>query len=114
VVETLLAGEADVGPLDSYAYDLLCRHDPALMAGVRVLDSTGWVPMPLLVGSLDGDMGVARELGLVLQGAADDPAARPILADLGLAGFARPDASDYQITLDWDADARAAGYAIVM
>ena len=114
VVETLLAGEADVGPLDSYAYDLLCRHDPALMAGVRVLDSTAWVPMPLLVGSLGGDMGVARELGLVLQAAADDPTAAPILAELALTGFARPDASDYRITLDWDADARARGYAIVM
>jgi len=114
VVETVLAGEAEVGPLDSYAYDLLCRHDPLLMAGVRVLDSTGWAPMPLLVGSLGGDTGVARELGLVLQGAADDPVVLPILAELGLAGFARPDPSDYRITLDWDADARAQGYAIVM
>jgi ABC-type phosphate/phosphonate transport system substrate-binding protein len=114
VVETVLAGEADVGPLDSYAYDLLCRHDPALMAGVRVLDSTRWVPMPLLVGSVGGDAGVARELGLVLAGAADDAAARPILADLVLAGFARPAAPDYNVTVSWDAEARAAGYAIVM
>jgi len=114
VVETVLAGAAEVGPLDSYAYDLLCRHDPGLMAGVRVLDSTAWVPMPLLVGSLGGDAGVARELGLVLQAAASDPIARPILADLALAGFARPEADDYRVTVAWDTDARAAGYAIVM
>ncbi|MDB5363706.1 MAG: ABC-type transport system substrate-binding protein [Rhodospirillales bacterium] len=114
VVETILAGVADVGPLDSYAHDLLCRHDPDLMAGVRVLDSTEWVPMPLLVGSLNGDAGVARELGLVLQGAAGDPAARPILAALALAGFVRPEAQDYRVTVEWDADAHAAGYAIVM
>jgi ABC-type phosphate/phosphonate transport system substrate-binding protein len=114
VVDAILAGEADVGPLDSYAYDLLCRHDPALMAGIRVVDSTEWVPMPLLVGSLGGDVGVARELGMVLQCAAKDPLARPILANLALAGFARPDAGDYSVTVDWDTDARDAGYAIVM
>ena len=114
VVETIHAGEADVGPLDSYAYDLLCRHDPALMAGVRVVESTAWAPMPLLVGSPGGDVGVARELGLVLQGAATDPVAAPILADLALAGFARPDAADYAVTLTWDAAARAAAYEIVM
>jgi ABC-type phosphate/phosphonate transport system substrate-binding protein len=114
VVETILAGAADVGPLDSYAYDLLCRHDPALMAGVRVLDSTEWVPMPLLVGSVGGDAGVARALGLVLQGAVQDPVARPILADLALAGFARPGADEYLVTTEMDADARAGGYEIVM
>ena len=114
VVETIRTGAADVGPLDSYAYDLLCRHDPDLMAGVRVLDSTAWVPMPLLVGSRGGDAGVARELGLVLQGAAADPIAEPILADLALSGFARPEADDYRVTVGWDTDARAAGYAIVM
>lgn len=114
VVETIQAGAADVGPLDSYAYDLLCRHDPALMAGVRVLGSTEWVPMPLLVGSRGGDDGVARELGLVLQGAASDPIAQPILAELVLAGFARPEADEYSVTTEWDADARAAGYEIVV
>ncbi|HEV2676127.1 MAG TPA: PhnD/SsuA/transferrin family substrate-binding protein [Aliidongia sp.] len=114
VVEAILAGEADVGPLDSYAYDLLCRHDPGLMAGVRVLDSTGWAPLPLLVGSPGGDAGAARALGLVLQGAAQDPAAQPILGDLALAGFMRPDAADYAVTVTWDAAACAAGYEIVM
>jgi ABC-type phosphate/phosphonate transport system substrate-binding protein len=114
VVEAVRAGEADVGPLDSYAYDLLCRHDPDLMTGVRVLDSTEWVPMPLLVGSVGGDAGVARELGLVLASAAADPAAAPIMADLALAGFARPEADDYSITIAWDEAACAAGYEIVM
>jgi ABC-type phosphate/phosphonate transport system substrate-binding protein len=114
VVEAILDGAADVGPLDSYAHDLLCRHEPALMAGVRVLESTAWAPIPVLVGSVSGDAGVARELGLLLRGAAEDAEARPILADLALAGFARPEAADYSVTLDRDAAARAAGYAIVM
>ena len=114
VVEAVLGGEADVGPVDSYAYDLLCRHDPALMEDIRVLDSTEWVPMPLLVGSLGGDAGAARALGLVLRCAAKDPVARPILADLALAGFALPAAADYSVTVEWDADARDSGYEIVM
>ncbi|HLZ66105.1 MAG TPA: PhnD/SsuA/transferrin family substrate-binding protein [Aliidongia sp.] len=114
VVETILAGAAEVGPLDSYAYDLLCRHEPALMAGVRVLASTEWAPMPLLVGSLGGDAADAEALGMLLCAAGADAAARPILADLALAGFARPEAADYSLTLDWAAAARAAGYEIMM
>jgi ABC-type phosphate/phosphonate transport system substrate-binding protein len=114
VVETVLAGAADVGPLDSYAYDLLCRHEPELMEGVRVLASTDWAPIPPLVGSIGGDAGLAAELGALLAGAGRDAAARPILADLALAGFARPAAADYDVTLAWDAAAKAANYEIVI
>jgi len=111
VVEAVLAGEADVGPLDSYAHDLLLRHDPALMAGVRIVDSTAWAPIPPLVGSRGGDPAAAARLGDLLAAAAEDKAARPLLAELALAGFARPAAADYGVTLAW---ATAAAHEIVM
>ena len=114
VVEAVAAGEADVGPVDAYAWDLFVRHEPELAARVRIIDSTDWAPMPLLAGSLGGDAGVARELGLVLAGAAEDAQARPILAELALAGFVRPDAADYRVTLEWAQAAADARYEIVI
>ncbi|MHA4875301.1 PhnD/SsuA/transferrin family substrate-binding protein, partial [Enterococcus faecium] len=40
VLETVAAGEADVGPLDSYAYALMMRHDPELAGRFRIVAST--------------------------------------------------------------------------
>src|SRR2546426_3494017 len=40
VVAAIVAGEADVGPVDSYAHDLLRLHEPRLTAQVRTIAST--------------------------------------------------------------------------
>ena len=44
-------GRADIGPLDSYAHDLLRRHEPALAARLRVIARTPATPIPPLVGA---------------------------------------------------------------
>jgi ABC-type phosphate/phosphonate transport system substrate-binding protein len=47
VVEAVLAGDADAGPVDSYALDLMRLHEPALVAPLRVVATTPPTPIPL-------------------------------------------------------------------
>ena len=53
VVEAVLAGRADAGPVDSYALDLMRLHEPALVAPLRVVATTPPTPIPPLVASPD-------------------------------------------------------------
>lgn len=51
IIEALDAGRIDVGPLDSYYFDLLSTNDPDFAAKVRVVDSTAAAPVPAFVGT---------------------------------------------------------------
>src|SRR2546421_3097903 len=51
VIQALARGEIDVGPLDSYAFDLIRAGDPSSAAQVRVVASTDPTPMPPLVAT---------------------------------------------------------------
>ena len=44
VVDALLAGGADIGPLDGYALDLLRLHEPVRLAALTVIASTPFAP----------------------------------------------------------------------
>src|SRR6202035_5109779 len=51
VIDALLAGDIDVGPLDSYALDLMLRHEPDLGQKIRAVATTEIAPIPFLVAS---------------------------------------------------------------
>ena len=51
VIEALMSGAIDVGPLDSYVHDLLKVHEPATVGALRTVETTVMTPMPLLVAS---------------------------------------------------------------
>jgi ABC-type phosphate/phosphonate transport system substrate-binding protein len=51
VVEAVLRGDADAGPVDSYALDVMRLHEPELVAPLRVVATTPPTPIPLLVAS---------------------------------------------------------------
>ena len=51
VVDAVLHGDADAGPLDGYWLALLQAHEPATAARLRVLGWTAWAPMPPFVCS---------------------------------------------------------------
>ena len=51
VAEAVIAGEADVGPLDSYAHDLIRAHEPELAAQLRTIATTPPTPIPPLVAA---------------------------------------------------------------
>ncbi len=110
VVDALLAGEIDVGPLDSYWHDLLLAHEPDTAARLRIVETTRPTPMPLLVASEGGDPAIVARLRAALLSASEDDEAKRLLAALSLAGFADAAAKTYQSLLAAARQADAAGY----
>jgi len=95
VVEAVLAGDADAGPVDSYALDLMRLHEPDIIASLRVVATTPPTPIPLLVASPTVPPDDVRRL----RGAFTEVEHAPALADaraaLLLRRFAPVDAGAY-------------------
>jgi ABC-type phosphate/phosphonate transport system substrate-binding protein len=51
ILDSVLDGTIDVGPLDAYWHMLMQRYHPKLAAGVRVIESTATAPIPAFVAS---------------------------------------------------------------
>jgi ABC-type phosphate/phosphonate transport system substrate-binding protein len=96
VIEALVKGRIDVGPLDSYYHDLLRRHDPAFAAQVRTVASTQPLPIPPWIATTAMSNGELQRLRDALGAAASEPSIAPLMERLLLRGFAFPDATDYQ------------------
>jgi ABC-type phosphate/phosphonate transport system substrate-binding protein len=97
VIEAIVAGRIDVGPLDSYAHDLLRENDPAFAAQVRTIESTRPWPIPPLVATAALAAPELARLRAALRAAPDAPELQPAMARLLLAGFAFPDPADYDV-----------------
>jgi ABC-type phosphate/phosphonate transport system substrate-binding protein len=96
VIDALVAGRIDVGPLDSYYHDLLRLHDPDLASQVRVIATTSPLPIPPLVATAalaPDELARVRE---ALGAAALSPQLAPVMERLLLSRFVVADASDYE------------------
>lgn len=111
VIEALLAGAIDVGPLDSYALDLMLRHEPELASQIRIIATTDAAPMPLLVASADCPQDIIATLRSGLYAFGDAAACSGLKDRLCLDAFAPAVVDDYRLTLRWDQEARDAGYS---
>ena len=111
VVDALLAGRIDAGPIDGYSLDLM-RRDPADPAHrLRVVASTDFAPIPFLVASPRAPEAAVGRLRAAFLAVAGEPALAAIRERLLLAGFAPVDPSAYDVLTDWDRAALEAGYA---
>jgi ABC-type phosphate/phosphonate transport system substrate-binding protein len=97
IIDALARGEVDVGPLDSYYHDLLRQDSPAYAAQVRTIASTRWTPIPPLVSTANLPSDLVERLRGSLRRAAQHPDLASERALLLLAGFAFPDASEYDL-----------------
>jgi ABC-type phosphate/phosphonate transport system substrate-binding protein len=95
VIQALLAGDIDVGPLDCYVHDLLKHHDPETASLFRTIESTAMTPIPPLVASTSTPPEVVERLRRSLVTASADIAVAPVLHSLLLKGFAQVDADEY-------------------
>jgi ABC-type phosphate/phosphonate transport system substrate-binding protein len=111
VIAGILAGDIDVGPLDSYVLDLIERHEPATAAGVRIVATTEAAPIPFLVASRECPDRVVASLQTALLRFGDVTACGDLRQRLCLQGFAPVAIEDYDLLLRWEAEARRAGYA---
>ena len=97
VLQAVIDGEIDLGPLDSYAHDLLDRHEPALAGRIRTLATTAFTPLPLLVATPQTDPQAVRRLREALLAVGDELALAGLRDELLLSGFAAVRAEDYEI-----------------
>jgi ABC-type phosphate/phosphonate transport system substrate-binding protein len=112
VIEAVLGGTIDVGPLDSYVHDLLKRHEPATAAKLRTIESTAMTPIPPLIAAPAQPPDTVGRLRRTLLAATADPEAAAILDTLLLAGFAKVDSADYERFLAQAREAAALDYAV--
>lgn len=92
-------GEATVAAIDSLVWALLCRFDPALAGGLRVVGRTPDQPSPPLVGSAALGALQAERLRTALIRLSDDAAGRTLLNDTCLSSFEAVTMADYDETL---------------
>lgn len=111
VVEAIVSGSADIGPVDGYAFELLSRYEPELMRQVRVIDSTAPAPMPLLVSAATLPPEKRTALQQIFLSLEHDPRVANLLNALLLKGFIIPDPVDYQVLAQRADNACQQGYS---
>jgi ABC-type phosphate/phosphonate transport system substrate-binding protein len=96
-VTAVVAGAADVAPIDAYAYRLLQKHRGDLTSKLRTVARTARTPIPPLVASIDllASIEGAQDLRAAFTAAHRDPTLRVPLAGLELSHFVTPDPRDY-------------------
>jgi ABC-type phosphate/phosphonate transport system substrate-binding protein len=90
-VTAVVAGAADVAPIDAYAYRLLQKYRSDLTSQLRTVARTARTPIPPLVASNEGATG----LRAAFTAAHRDPALKVLLAGLELSHFVTPESRDY-------------------
>jgi ABC-type phosphate/phosphonate transport system substrate-binding protein len=111
VIDAVLDGTIDVGPLDSYVHDLTRHHDPQRAAQFRVIESTAMTPIPPLIAAANIDESVAARLRDALLSCHDAPELAATREALLLARFAPVEAADYRLLVAWEREADTRGVA---
>lgn len=104
IVQRVLDGTIDVGPLDAWWHELLKIHEPETTARLRTVATTATVPAPPLVAASGTDPAIVAALRKALLALPPQPA-------LALAGYAALPPEAYDITLAWAREAESAGYS---
>ena len=97
VIESVIAGEADVGPVDSYAFDLIQRHEASWISSIAVVARTMRTPIPPLVGAPQLPQVEARRLTDALLSVGEAPELAAIRDALLLRGFAPVPRAKYDV-----------------
>ena len=110
VLDSVREGRIDVGPLDAYWHLLIARHAPHLTAGVRVLASTPLTPMPPFVAAAGAPADTVARLRAAFVGAARQPWFARFAEPLLIEGFEEATEASFAPLLEWDREAREAGF----
>lgn len=113
VVRAIVDGDADVGPVDSYAHDLLRKHEPRLAARLRILATTTPTPIPPFVASAHVPEAIVRALREALLDAGDATELAATREALLIARFEPVSATDYGVLARLASEADALGYTRV-
>ena len=98
VAEAVRKGRCEVGPMDGFAHDLLRRHAPDRVAGLRILESTAAAPIPFLVAAPGTPERIAAPLRDTLLRLHEDAEARAVMDSVLIARFTAVDTAAYLAT----------------
>ena len=110
VVEALLHGDADAGPLDAWWHALLRRHEPALAARLRAVAATPPTPIPLVVCSAAIAVETRGRLAAAFERAGHESGLAPVRDALALERFVTPPLDDYRLLVESARAADGLGY----
>jgi ABC-type phosphate/phosphonate transport system substrate-binding protein len=96
VIDALLDDRIDVGPLDSYAHDLIRQAEPRLADRLRTVATTAPTPIPLFVATAPVEDNVVRQLQDAFGQVAHADRLQPLRDTLLLSKFATPITDDYE------------------
>jgi ABC-type phosphate/phosphonate transport system substrate-binding protein len=96
VAEALVAGRIDVGPLDSYAHDLMRADEPQLAARLRTVATTRAAPIPPFVATAPLPPDAVQNLQAAFAQAGATPELQGVRDTLRLAKFVVPRPEDYE------------------
>jgi len=111
VVESILDGTIDAGPLDAYWHALLRRHEPETAARLRVIARTEATPMPCFVAASCTPGRERESLCDAFVDAGVAPGLRDVLEGLAIVRFERVGADAYRILARQALEVDALGYA---
>jgi ABC-type phosphate/phosphonate transport system substrate-binding protein len=97
IIKALAEGRIDVGPLDSYVYDLLRHSDPEFASQVRIIESTDPTPMPPIVSTASLPMTTIERLRAAFLSVNTESTLESAREALLLDRFVVPDPSAYQV-----------------
>lgn len=97
IIQALAERRIDVGPLDSYVFDLIRATDPGFAAQVKIVATTDPTPMPAIVCSPNVDAGTLARLREAFLAAATERALDACRNTLLIARFIVPDPAAYGI-----------------
>jgi ABC-type phosphate/phosphonate transport system substrate-binding protein len=96
VAAALLEGRIDVGPLDSYAHDLIRKGEPRLADQLRTVATTAPAPIPLFVATAPIDDKKLQKLQDAFAQAGHADRLQPLRDALLVSKFETPTMGDYE------------------
>lgn len=112
IVDEVLSGKIDVGPLDAYWHMLMRRYRSGMMEDIRILQSTATAPMPAFVAAPDMAAADIARLRQAFVDAHTRPWFDAFREKLLITGFAHVTRETFDETMAWDRAAKAAGYPV--
>ena len=112
ILESVVDGTIDVGPLDAYWHMLMRKYAPAMTENIRVLDSTATAPMPAFVAAPALPEETVDRLRACFAAAHSRPWFDQFRDALLIERFENVTRETFHPTLAWDRAARAAGYPV--
>jgi hypothetical protein len=110
VARAVREGRCDIGPMDSFAHDLLRRHAPEVVEGLRLLESTEPAPIPFLVAAPGTETGLVAALRATLHAAHEDAEAAALMEPVLVSRFVPVETEAYlRVGPGWAREAAAAG-----